>query len=297
MLGLKKQPPRRSELRLGKRTINYQTETFQPRLSLTPVLAYLRVRQVKLVGGGLLLFLGWLLYSLFTTSTFFVYTATIQGNAAISANEIYVTSQIDSKSIFWLDASQIAANIMSLPNIKSAEVSLQLPAQVTIVVTERQPELLWQTGEAVWWVDGEGIIVPPRGDTSGMLRIVDNDRQPVEVGYQVDPTIIKGAQMLQLLAPGLSEIQHSRSLGLTVATPEGWPVYLGDGSEMRQKLTSLTAVLTYVKDQEVEPVYIDVRDPLRPVYKEKEIITITPPPPNFVPRPFIPQPLPGRPRF
>lgn len=293
MFAFMKPRPRRSEMRLGKRTFEYETAAFQPRLSLSPMLRSWQIQSAK-IGAILLLFISiWLVYKLFTTPMFFVYGAQIQGNTAVSKQEIYQVSQIHLQSIFWLSPSEIESHIMALPNIKSAQVTLRLPAQVVIEVTERTPELLWQSGATTWWVDQEGTIVPPKGDTQGMLRIVDADQQAMEVGYQIDLTIIKGAQILQLLVPGLSQIQHSREHGLTVATAQGWPVYLGDGSEMKQKLVSLTAVIAHILETQITPLYIDMRDPLRPVYKEQ--------PPIEIPQPFnnlpLRQPTRNAPRF
>ena len=241
---------------------------------MRPVLKFWRVRGAKLTAIFILAGLGWGLYALFSTPLFFVYGAEIQGNVAVSSREIYNASGIDSQSIFWIGPAEVIDRIMTLPNIKSALVSVSLPAKVTIEVIERRPELLWQTGETVWWVDQEGTIVPPRGDVDGMLRIIDDDRKPLEAGYRVDPTIIQGAQTLRILAPDVSVIRYSRSQGLTVATPEGWPVYLGDGSQIKAKLVVLTAVLADLKARNVTPAYINVSNPLRVVYKPKSIIRI-----------------------
>ena len=172
----------------------------------------------------------------------------------------------------------MAENVAALPNIKSAEVAVALPSSVNIKVVERRPQLLWQVDDTVWWVDQEGTIVPPKAKVSDdMLRIIDNDRQPLEAGFQIDPTIIKGAQALRLLAPDVRVIRHTRAQGLIVATPEGWPVYLGDGSEMRAKLIVLSALLPTLRDSEEEPSYIDLRDPLRPVYRLRPNIQIEQP--------------------
>jgi cell division protein FtsQ len=161
-----------------------------------------------------------------------------------------------------------------LPNIKSAAVTVSLPAKVVIKVVERQPELLWQTGDTVWWVDQEGTIVPPKEEVEGMLRIIDDDRQPLEPGHQIDQNIVRGARRLRMFAPEVSLIRYSRANGLTVATPEGWPVFLGDGSEMRAKLVVLTSVLADLKERNVTPQYIDMRNPLRPVFQPRALIRI-----------------------
>jgi cell division protein FtsQ len=263
-------------MRLGVKTINYEYEATaaRPRLKVAPVLKFWQGQGAKLVGLVALALLGWAFYTLFSEPRFFVYGAKIRGNVAISAHEIYTVSGIDNQSIFWVNPGKVVERITSMPNIKSTTVSIALPAQVMIEVVERRPELLWQTGETVWWVDHEGMIVPPKSDVSGMLRIIDDDLQPLEPGYQIDSTIVEGAQTLRMLVPDVSVIRYSRLQGLTVATPEGWPVYLGDGSEIKAKLVVLTTLLADLKDRNITPVSIDVRDPMRPFYKPQSIIQI-----------------------
>ena len=285
---VKKRRRRRSEMRLGTPTINYQTTASRPSFSLTPVLKFWQIRGAKLSGIFTLILLGWMLYSLFTTPLFFVYGAEIRGNAAVSAREIYLAGGMDSQSVFWINPAEVVKRITTLPNIKSASVSISLPAQVTINVVERRPELLWQTDETIWWVDEEGTIVPPKADISGMLRIIDDDRQPLVAGYKIDPTIVEGVQTLRVLAPEVSVIRYSRAQGLIVATLEGWPVYLGDGSEIRAKLVVLTAILADLKERNITPRYIDVRNPLRPVYQPLNVIRIEPPKPPL--QPGLPSP-------
>ncbi len=279
---LKKQRPTRSELRLGKPL------AFPSPLPLMGVLRFWQRYQPKFIGSAVLGLLLWAVYALFTTPLFFVYGAEIRGNVAVSAQEIYAVSKVDSQSVFWLDPTDVAQRVKALPNIKAVTVSIRLPAKILIEVTERRPELLWQTTDKLWWVDSEGTIVPPKGDTKGMLRVIDDDQLPYQVGYQIDPTIIKGVQTLRILVPSLTVIHHSRARGLTVATPEGWPVYLGNGNKIKQKLVSLTAILAYLKERRIKPFYVDVGNPLRPVYKETQLIPMGQPTPRPVPPKLYP---------
>jgi cell division protein FtsQ len=274
MFKVKKQRRRRSEVRLGIQAVSYEATAFQPRLVVKPVLGFWQARGVKLSSLAMLSLLSWIMYLLFTRPAFFVYAAEIRGNVAVSAREIYTMSGIDSQSIFWINPAEVVKKITALPNIKSASVLLALPAKVVIEVTERRPELLWQTGQTLWWVDQEGTVLPPKEDLTGMLRIIDDDRQPLQPGYQVDFNIVEGAQTLRVLAPDVSIIRYSRLRGLTVATPEGWPVYLGDGAEIKAKLVVLTSILADLKERNITPAYIDLRDPLRPVYKPASVIQI-----------------------
>jgi len=265
---------RRSEMRLGAQSLSYSTKPFRPGISFKPLLNFWRNWGAKVVGLLLLVTLGWGVFAIFSSPQFFVYTAEIRGNAAMSGYEIYTASGIDSQSIFWLNPTTIKERITSLPNIKSATISLALPAQVVIEVVERRPELLWESGETVWWVDQEGTIVPPKQELSGMLRIIDADQQPLKAGYQIDQNIVEGAQALRLLAPEVSVIRYSRIEGLIAATPEGWPVYLGDGREIRAKLVVLTELLADLQERNIKPAFIDIRDPMRPVYQAHNIIRI-----------------------
>ena len=265
---------RRSELRLGAQNINYKTRPARPPVSWKPLLKFWQKQGAKLSAGLILLGMVWILYLLFSLPRFFVYAAQIEGNVAVSNYEIYTTSDVDSQSIFWLDPLEVVEKIESLPNIKSASVSISLPNEVIIEVQERRPELLWQSGETVWWVDQEGTIVPPKKDLGDMLRIIDDDQQPLQAGFQIDQNIVEGAQTLRLLVPDVSIVRYSRSQGLTASTPEGWPVYLGDGSEVKAKLVVLTELLADLKARNVKPAFIDVRDPMRPFYQPHNIIQI-----------------------
>lgn len=291
MFGVKKRRRRRSELRLGLQASNYQSTTLRPSLSMTPVLKLWQLQGPKISGIIALLLLILMFYMFFTNPAFFVYSAEIKGNVAISDREIYTASGVDSQSVFWLNPARVVENVTQLPNVKEASASIALPAQVVIEVVERRPQLVWQTGETLWWVDEEGTIVPPKADIDDeMFRIIDEDRQPLEVGYQLEPSIIKGAQALRLLAPNLSVVRYTRAQGLIVATPEGWPVYLGDGSNMRAKLVVLSAILPEVRKAETDPAYIDLRNPLRPVHKPLPVIQIQPPAAQRAPVQPVPPP-------
>jgi hypothetical protein len=54
-------------------------------------------------------------------------------------------------------------------------------------------------------------------------------------------------------------------------------VYLGDGSQIKAKLVVLTRLLTDLKERNITPAYIDLGDPLRPVYRPNAIIQIREP--------------------
>lgn len=64
-----------------------------------------------------------------------------------------------------LDLNIAAArkNIESLPWVKRASISRQLPNRVLIEVQERRPFALWQHNSAVWLIDRAGVRITPDG--------------------------------------------------------------------------------------------------------------------------------------
>jgi len=216
----------------------------------------------------LLLVLGWAVYTIFASPDFYVYGAEVQGNTVVTPEEVYAASELEGMSIFWINPDEVAARVEQLPNVKSARVRLRLPARVTIAIEERTPELVWQTGDARWWVDAEGTVVPPRADLPGALTIIDTDGQPVSPGQQLDPSILAAARSLHRLLPELPVMHYSRATGISFTTGEGWPVYLGDGENMDAKLSILVALRKELLARGVSPEFIDVRFVERPFYRE-----------------------------
>ncbi len=261
---ISRRPGRRSQRRLGTQ---YHSSTRPIRYALAPVIGPWQAYGSRLAAALLLAALGWVAYAVFTSSSFYVYGAEVQGNAVVTSEEVYAASQLDGMSVFWVNADATAEKVEALPNIKSARVEVRLPAYVTIVVEERTPELMWRTGSANWWIDAEGTVVPPRGDLSSPLTIIDMDAQPVSAGQHLDPSILAAARSLRRLLPELPEMHYSRATGISFTTREGWPVHLGDGQNMDAKLTVLVALRKDLLARKVSPEFIDVRFVERPFYK------------------------------
>ncbi len=261
---------RRSQRRLGTQ---YHSSARRVRFSLIPTaerrntLWVWQARGSRLIAALLLVALGWATYAIFDSPNFYVYGAEVQGNTVVTADEVYAASELEGMSIFWVNPNEVTARVEALPNVKSARVRLRLPARVVITIEERTPELVWQTGDARWWIDAEGIVVPPRADLPDALTIIDTDAQPVSPGQQIDPSILAAARSLRRLLPELPVMHYSRATGISFTTREGWPVYLGDGQDMDAKLSILVALRKDLLARGVSPEFIDVRFVERPFYK------------------------------
>jgi cell division protein FtsQ len=264
---------RRSQTRLGARPIRLETSVPNSILTLKPAIKFWQVNRSRIVGLLVLAFLAWIMYLLFDLDDFYVYEAEIKGNHVLTAEEIYAASGVDSQSVFWLNPQEIAANVEILPNIKTARIYLTLPANLTIEVEERQPEVIWQTGDDIWWIDNEGLFVPPRNETEvdeNRLRIVDRDGFPVRANDRLDLSIVRGAQIVHEHKPEIKDFMYTRQYGLIYQTPTGWPVYLGRSNDLPAKLIVAQALQADLLARQVTPLFIDVRNPSRAIYKEQQ---------------------------
>jgi hypothetical protein len=244
----------------------------QPTLRLNPVLTLWETRQTQLLGGAVVLALSWVIYLLFSQPLFYVFGAQINGHHLLSGREIYAASEIHNQSVFWVDPDTVKQNVEALPNVKSADVRVLLPAKAIISVDERQPEVIWQSGNSTWWIDGEGTFVPPQADESevpAQLRIVDGDKRPIQANDKIDPGIIRGAQLVKVYQPEVTELLYTQAVGLIMVTEEGWPIYLGTGANMRTKLRVAETVRQSLITAGIAPTHIDVREPLRVVYETR----------------------------
>lgn len=264
--------PRRSTRRLGDAPQVLENRASALPLTTQPALTFWHIHQSHIIGVAVLLMCLWIIYLLFATETFYVSTANIEGNRILTAQEIYNAAQIDALSVFWVNPQTVKQNIEAMTNIKSARVNVTLPANVTITIEERQPEIVWQTGQTQWWVDSEGLVVPPRPteteNNQSRLHITDLDNNPVKEKDQISLSIVQGAQLVHHQKPEIVELFHSRTYGLVYLSPEGWTIYLGDAGNIPAKLASADAIRADLQLRDVTPSFIDVRNPLRVVYQE-----------------------------
>ena len=267
----KSRRPRRSERRLGKAQ-TLESRTVASAFAVRPALNFWQMNNSRIIGLLTLLLFVWVGYLLFRYDAFYVYAADIQGNHILGAEEIYAASQVHTLSVFWIDPKTVKKNVESLPNVKSAQVNVTLPANVRIEVEERQPEVVWQSGEDLWWIDNEGTFVTPKAGVeaaAGRLRIVDTDERKVHANDTIDTAIIRGAQIIHEQKPDVEQIYHSEYYGLYYFTPAGWPVILGKAKNIPTKLAVADAMIADLRTRQITPAFIDVRNPRRGVYKVK----------------------------
>jgi len=237
------------------------------RVNWEPLAAFWRKQGGVVLSVLLLAATAWASFTFFGTDGFYVYAATIEGNLAVPDEEIFAASGLDGLSVFWVNPERIAGAVARLPDIRLAEVSCHLPAQVTVRVVERQARVVWQWQDQQFWVDDHGVVLTPRGTLPEAVIVRDTGTAPPRLGGRVDAQAVVAAQQLRDLRPRLGAVTYQPDRGLVLESAGGWAIYLGVGDDMALKLAILDALEKDLRRQGVRPAYIDLRYPERPTYR------------------------------
>jgi len=146
------------------------------------------------------------------------------------------------ENLFRLQTGPLQAGLETLPTVARAQVDVRLPGTLAVTIEERDPVLIWQTGQRRFLADAEGLLfallagdAPPQ---AADLPVVD-DRRPasvgLSVGWHLDSVDVDAATRLASLLPadvGSSAVALAVAVtdenGFVVATkPTGWSAVFG----------------------------------------------------------------------
>jgi len=254
---------RRAERREQKRRSQAARKVPQIKVRVNP----LQMLSWRAVSGVIVLGLSIVLYLFLTADAFYVSSVAIGGEKYLAREEIFRFSDVAQRHIFWIDPAEVEARLEQVANIADAEVYVGWPPDmVTIIVTEREPALIWEQGVRVW-VDVNGIVMRQREDRPELLRIVAPATEgSLDVGARVPQTIVDGALQLRQRHPNIDVLSYDPLKGLGYRDGGGWTVWFGDGNEIDTKLLVYYKVVENIKSKGVQPGDIYMNEPDRPVY-------------------------------
>lgn len=219
------------------------------------------------------------LYVITTDSYFVVSSANILGNNRVSAEEISSAMGAMGKPAALLSPTEIEYNILTaFPDIATAHIEINLPADVIVTVTERQPVAAWQQDGQTVWVDAQGYAFPPRGLVEGLVTIsaVGAPVTPIfpEMGQRLEAHPFLSAEMAAALltlsprVPQGSTLVYDPRYGLGWADPRGWQVYFGHThGDVNTKTQIYQNMVDYLSKQGITPKLISVEYPDAPFYR------------------------------
>jgi hypothetical protein len=205
-----------------------------------------------------------------------VYEGRIVGSVHSDAAEIYRSADVHEQSIFWIDPQQVARRVLQLDGIKAVRVRCELPSRVIIEVEEREPAVMWRTGQPQrdWWLDREGVVLPYHGDVDARetVFVIDSSGRELRVGDRIEPEgMAQSVLRLAAAVPGIRVFFYEPDRGLSFTQEVdgvNWPVYVGTSRDLARKIQVMQALTTYLRQNNVRPRYVDVRWADHPVYSQ-----------------------------
>jgi hypothetical protein len=230
------------------------------------------------VSAALTLLLGFLLFVMWTASTFTVKAASVRGNQRLGEADVTAMLGMVGQPIFKAVPARIEANLRTaFPDLASVKVRVGLPNHVKVDVVERMPTLAWYQGEAVTWIDASGVAFLPRGEVQGLIQVAANGTPPK---VQEDPAkplydqVFIAPEMVQAMAtlypyvPGGAPMIYDPQYGMGWQDPRGWSVYFGQNTQdIPMKLAAYQTIEDTFTQQGIQPTLISVEYLDAPFYK------------------------------
>ncbi len=233
-----------------------------------------------------------------SSDAFRVDTLTVNGAQRLQPADLMAVMDISGKSVFSLDTNSLTRELaQAFPELSSIQVSIGLPNQVTLDVVERPPVFEWKNGDAVYWIDTEGVVFPPRGAATLGISVTANVPPPMvmledapldvkkatevlnqtlsssQLNYdpaiqRVDTNVLMAAANLTLQKPADSPLLYDGENGFGWHDPRGWDVYFGKNlQDLNLKLDMYQAIINQLAQQGIQPTMISVAHLHAPFYR------------------------------
>jgi cell division septal protein FtsQ len=195
--------------------------------------------------GALLVLLAGIagLYGLASSSAFTVHRTEVTGATWTSPGRILAALDVPAgQNLFTVNSAELASRLGTIQAVRSAKVTVSLPDEVSVAVTERQALVVWQVGTQRFLVDETGLLFgtpddAPPGAAAALPVILDARTTPaaLAVGATLDAATLDAALRLGSLTPadlgssatGLA-IRLDDADGFTVSSvPDGWAAVFG----------------------------------------------------------------------
>ena len=236
----------------------------------------------RMVSASMVLLFAAMLTRLLVDQRMYVKEINLGGAALVPGEEIFAKSGLARQHIFWVNPAEVQRRIAAVSGIASAQVSVQWPNIVTVLVTEKVPVIKWVEGEQQWWVNAQGEKFVARGDVAGLLPITVDDATSGAAGAAagaatastVGPDLlvpfpaIQGALQLRQLRPNIEQLHYDPLHGLSYQDGRNWRGYFGVGIEMAQKLAIYETLVDNLMARGIHPVMISVEDMRAPYYRK-----------------------------
>jgi cell division septal protein FtsQ len=222
----------------------------------------------RMVSLSILLLLVAMLGRLMTDPRMYVTEINLSGAALVPGEEIFAESGLARQHIFWVSPAAAQKRIVGVSGIAWAQVAVQWPNVVTVVVKEKVPVIKWVEGDQAWWVNAQGEKFTARGDVAGLLPITVDDAKNLGEAHIVPFPAIQGALQLRDLRPNIELLHYDAQHGLSYQDGRAWRGYFGVGTDMAQKLAVYETLVDNLLARGIHPSMVSVEDARAPYYRK-----------------------------
>ncbi len=210
----------------------------------------------RLVSLLLFLFAAWVILTMQNSPTWRVKWVEVSGCNLVSPELVVQASQLADAWSVSLVPDEVAGRVRDLGGIVDAQASVGWPNKVRIAVEEDVPLATVRLGDEEYWVAKESGLVRPFGEVADLpaLRLVEGDSGM----RSITPRILAGLAAMRDAFPDRDEYVYHSVRGFQVESEHGYPVYLGDASELDTRLAILTALEQDLAAEERRPEFIDI---------------------------------------
>lgn len=233
-----------------------------------------------------------LLYMMLNSSTFIIDTVTLTGGVRVPSEEVKAVLNVTGESIIHVEPAQVESQILAtFPDIKRAQVSIDLPDSLNVAIEERIPAILWLENEQeLFWIDQDGFTFTVRGEANLPIRVYANTAPPFALGFvdsksvesaenkneanasqvlpPIDPAFVLAVQKLNGIKPADTAMLYDLEKGLGWTDPHGWQVFFGTNTNsIDMKLIEYDHIVSAILERNLQPVLISMEFLHAPYYR------------------------------
>lgn len=214
----------------------------------------------------------------FGTSYFELKQLTVKGGVTLDRAYILKSAGIaPGRNIFLFNKEDIVKNLLQIPLIKSASAEFDGMYNLVITIKERLPFLYAKVGADFYEIAEDGIIINTKGCGEKDLPIIAGlNLSALGLGdsaMQVDAFYAAhnwaktlGSEILS----GISEINFKNPQSPYIILLSGEKVYPKSLEEFKNRYYFLCALLDNLRQNNVKPIYLDMRAPNGIVVRPKK---------------------------
>ena len=218
-----------------------------------------------------------------TTPLFNVTEIIVDGNEAVSSEEIISLSQIKlNDNMFKNVKSKISNNIKGNAYIEDVDIKRILPNKIQLTVQERQVKFMAKLLNNYAYINSQGYILEITDQTKEVPVIegVSTPEEDIIVGKRLDTDDLKGIEVALKIVSACEENEISRYItSINISNPtdyimgmteKGKVVHLGNSSNLSTKILYVKAILQAEEGVQGD-IFVngDLNDGFQPFFREK----------------------------